>query len=84
LRNVIAPMYQSQRILTVEEQVLTSVKLLASGSFQSSTKDNINILQPTVICVFNKFLDGLISHKEKFIEMPKNADILKVKEQYLR
>jgi len=72
-------MYQSQRILTVQEQVLTSLKLLALGSFQSSTKDNINISQSTVMRFQQIFRWPLFPHKEKFIEMPKNANISKVK-----
>ena len=39
---------RSPKALTVVEKVLISLKLLASGSFQSSTKDNLNVAQSTV------------------------------------
>ena len=82
LQNDLESKYQGERILTVQEQVLISLKLLASGSFQNSTKDNINVSQPTVSCVLNKFMKSLISYKERFIQMPSVTDIPKVKQQF--
>ena len=70
LRDDLKPVSTSPRCLTVEEQVLIALKLLASGSFQSSTKDNINVAQPTVSVVLSKFLDSLLAKKHEFISMP--------------
>ena len=50
LREDLKPALCSSRVLTVEQHVLISLKLLASGSFQSSAKDNINVAQSTVSC----------------------------------
>ena len=62
------------RTLTVEEQVLIPLKVLASGNFQNSSKDDINVSQPTVSKVLSNFMDSLISKKESFIYMPNDSD----------
>ena len=67
LREDLKPTLCSSRILTVEQQVLISLKLLASGSFQSSAKDNINVAQSTVSCTLSRFMDSLLSKKKEFI-----------------
>ena len=58
------------RTLTVLERVLLSLKQLASGSFQNSSKDNINVSQSTVSRISSAFMDSLIAKKERFIYMP--------------
>ena len=70
LREDLKPALCSSRVLTVEQQVLISLKLLASGSFQSSAKDNINVAQSTVSCTLSRFMDSLLSKKKEFIYMP--------------
>ena len=70
------------RTLTVEEQVLISLKVLASGSFPNSSKDDINISQPTVSKVLSNFMDSLISKKESFIYMPNDSDAVILKQQF--
>ena len=70
------------RTLTVEEQVLISLKVLASGSFQNSLKDDINVLQPTVSKVLSNFMDGFISKKKSFIYMPNDSDAVISKQQF--
>ena len=49
LREDLKPALCNSRVLTVEQQVLISLKLLASGSFQSSAKDNINVAQSLLL-----------------------------------
>ena len=66
LREDLKPTLCSSRVLTVEQQVLISLKLLASGSFQSSAKDNINVAQSTVSCTLSRFMDSLLSKKKEF------------------
>ena len=70
LREDLKPALCSSRVLTVEQQVLISLKLLASGSFQSSAKDNINVAQSTVSCTLSRFMDSLLPKKKEFIYMP--------------
>ena len=70
------------RTLTVEEQVLISLKVFASGSFQNSSKDDINVSQPTVSKVLSKFMDSPISKKESFIHMPNDSDAVISKQQF--
>ena len=67
LREDLKPTPCSSRVLTVEQQVLISLKLLASGSFQSSAKDNINVALSTVSCTLSRMMDSLLSKKKKFI-----------------
>ena len=82
LENDLKPKYQGKNILTVEQQVLISLKQLASGSFQNSKKDNLNVSQPTVSKVFSNFMESLISKKERFIYMPSSMDMLTAKQQF--
>ena len=70
LRDDLSPTTRKSAALTVEEQVLLSLKVLASGSFQSSTKDNINVSQLTVSVVLARFMESLIRKKKNFISMP--------------
>ena len=51
----------------MEQQVLISLKLLASGSFQSSAKDNINVAQSTVSCTLSRFMDSLLLPRRHII-----------------
>lgn len=66
--------------LSVEEQVLLCLKLLASGSFQNTAKDYINVAQPTVSVVFSQFLDAVGERAKEHIYMPQ--DILSEKEKF--
>ena len=59
---------RSPKALTVGEKVLILLKLLASGSFQSSTKDNLNVAQSTVSEVLPRFVHCLL-RKKRFIRM---------------
>ena len=70
------------RVFTVEQQVLISLKLLASGSFQSSATDNINVAQSTVSCTLSRFMDSLLSKKKEFIYMPDSVYAEKIKLQF--
>ena len=45
--------------LSTRQKVLTSLKVLGSGSFQSSSKDCINIAQLTVSVVLNQFVKAI-------------------------
>ena len=60
--------------LSVEHKVLISLKTLASGSFQSTSKDFICVSQPTVSKVLDSFINALIKHARHFIYMPRNTD----------
>ena len=60
--------------LSTRQKVLTSLKLLGSGSFQNSAKDNINIAQPTVSVVFGQFIDAMYARRNEYICMPNIED----------
>ena len=64
LREDLQPTIKTAKALSVEDQVLISLKLLSSGSFQSSSKDNINVTQPIVSVVLSRFLDSLLRKKK--------------------
>ena len=64
LREDLQPTIKTAKALSVEDQVLISLKLLSSCSFQSSRKDNINVAQPTVSVVLSRFLDSLLRKKK--------------------
>ena len=82
LREDLKPTLCSSRVLTVEQQVLISLKLLASGSFQSSAKDNINVAQSTVSCTLSRFMDSLLSKKKELIYMPDSVYAEEIKLQF--
>ena len=81
LREDLKPALCSSRVLTVEQQVLISLKLLASGSFQSSAKDNINVAQSTISCTLSRFMDSLLCKKKEFIYMPDSVYAEEIKLQ---
>lgn len=72
----------SAKCLTVEEQVLVCLKLMASGSFQKSSKDCINIAQPTVSKVFSSFLDSMLKHTGRYIKMPETDMLVGEKQKF--
>ena len=77
LRSDLAPARDANRgrkrvNLSLEEKVLISLKTLASGSFQNSSKDNINVSQPTVSVVLDAFLKALFKKAGMFIRMPQS------------
>ena len=82
LRDDLSPTTRKSAALTVEEQVLLSLKVLASGSFQSSAKDNINVSQPTVSDVHARFMESLIRKKKSFISMPNSRVATRMKEKF--
>ena len=82
LRDDLSPTTRKSAALTVEEQVLLSLKVLASGSFQSSAKDNINVSQPTVSVVLAQFMESLIRKKKNFISMPDSRVASRIKEKF--
>ena len=82
LENDLKRKNKGRKNLTVLEQVLISLKLLASGSFQNSSKDNINVSQSAVSRVLASFKDSLISKKERFIYMPNPTDAAIIKQQF--
>ena len=82
LREDLKPALCSLRVLTVEPQVLISLKLLASGSFQSSAKNNINVAQSTVSCTLSRFMDSLLSKNKEFMYMPDSVYAEKIKLQF--
>ena len=59
-----------RRNSSLEEKVLISLKTLASGSFQNSSKDNIDVAKITVSKVLNDFVDALFKITGLFIRMP--------------
>ena len=63
LREGLQPTIKTAKALSVEDQVLISLKLL-SGSFQSFRKDTINVAQPTFSVVLSRFLDSLFVRKK--------------------
>ena len=63
LKEDLQPSIGSPRALTLVEKVLISPKLRALGSFQSSTKDNLNVAQSTVSEVFSRFVHCLLRKK---------------------
>ena len=69
----LSPKRSGGNILSLEHKVLISLKTLASGSFQNSVKDLLNVSQPTVSVVLSSFLDSMIKSAGKFIYMPRNA-----------
>ena len=60
LKDKLTSLREGTRYLTIEEKVLISLKTLASGSFQNSAKDNVNVAQPTVSKVIGDFLEGIL------------------------
>ena len=66
--------------LSVEDKVLISLKTLASGSFQNTSKDFLNVSQPTVSKVLSCFTDSMVRKASQFIYMPRNdAELAKSK-----
>lgn len=61
--------------LSVEEIVLIALKTLASGSFQNSSKDSINVAHPTVSKVLNEFCEALLMHTKDYIFWPSNEEL---------
>ena len=70
LKHDLPPSQERSMNLTVEEKVLISLKTLASGSFQNSAKDNINVSQSTVSRVPGAFADEMVIKAHLFISMP--------------
>lgn len=70
----LGPILQGSQILTTKQKVLTSLKVLSSGSHQLASKDFINISQPSVSVVFNQFLDAMYKFKKDYIHMPNEED----------
>lgn len=68
--------------LTVEQQILIALKTLASGSFQNSSKDSINVSQPTVSVVLGNFLDAFLQNIGEYIFMPSTHDLNRLKQDF--
>ena len=66
LKEDLQPSIGSPRALTLVEKVLISLKMLASGSFQSSTKNNLNVAQSTVSEVLSRFVHCLLRKNKRF------------------
>ena len=62
--------------LTLEEKVLLSLKTLASGSFQNSSKDYLDVAQPTVSTVLNDFVNAIVPKASDHIYMPRTRSEL--------
>ena len=74
---------KSPKALTVVEKVLISLKLqLASGSFQSSTKDNLNVAQSTVSDVLSRFVHSCSGKKKILYICPTIQSAQLTKEQF--
>ena len=67
LKEALQPSIRSSKALTVVEKVLISLKLLASGSFLSSTKDNFNVAQSTVSEVLSRFVHCMLRKKRFYM-----------------
>ena len=82
LRDDLSPTTKKSAALTVKEQVLLSLKVLASGSFQSSAKDNIHASKTTVSVVLARSIVSLIRKKNNFISMPDSRVANRMKEKF--
>ena len=82
LKEDLQPSIRSLKAFTVVEKVLISLKLLASGSFQSLTKDNLNAAQSTVSEVLPRFVLCLLRKKKDFMYMPNHSSAQLTKEQF--
>ena len=76
------PKITGKHILTTEQKVLISLKVLASGSFQNVAKDYVNVAQPTVSKVLEDFVDALNSRVKDFIFMPSGRELNASKQQF--
>ena len=56
--------------ITLEEKRLVALKCLASGSFQNSAQNALNVSQPTVSRCLNNFVEALCRKAGQFIYMP--------------
>lgn len=61
--------------LSVDDQILISLKLLGSGSFQNVAKDFIGVSQPTVSRCLDGFLNAILKHRNTFIHMPQGEAV---------
>ena len=66
LKEDLQPSIGSPRALTLLDKVLISLKLLASRSFQISTKNNLNVERSTVSEVLSRFVHCLLRKKKRF------------------
>ena len=56
--------------ITLEEKILVALKCVASGSFQNSAQNALNVSQPTVSRCLNNFVEALCRKAGQFIYMP--------------
>ena len=69
--------------LNVEQKVLISLKLLASGSFQNCAKDFLSVSQPVFSRTLDPFLDALNKKVNEFIYTPRTvAETDEVKKKF--
>lgn len=68
--------------LSVEQQILISLKLLATGSFQKVAKDYVNVSQPTVSRCLDRFVNALLPLAPQYIYMPNENEIANIKRKF--
>ena len=80
-----APLGRRSTDLSLEQKVLICLKTLQSGSFQNCSNDFIDVAQPTVSQVLNKFVENMVNIAPSFIYMPSNSmDILRAKREFYK
>ena len=53
--------------LSLKQKVLLCLKMLGSGSFQSTSKDFLKVTQPTVSKVLTQFLNSITTKASRYI-----------------
>ena len=66
---------RKSRALSVETQVLTSLRYLASGAYQQVISDTLNISQSSASRSINRFVSAICTHSREFITLPENLSL---------
>lgn len=76
--HLISPLLQypqpRPRYVTPEQQLLITLRFLASGSMQLTTADVVNVSQSTVSRVLRKVCDAMLEHFHSYIKMPETHE----------
>ena len=67
---------RKSRALSVETQVLTSLRYLASGAYQQVIADTLNISQPSASRCIDRFVSAICTHSRDFIHFPENSSVM--------
>ena len=83
VKDDMAPLGSRSSDITLQEKVLICLKTLESGSFQNSSKDLVQVSQPSVSKIVTSFSDSMVKLAPKFIFMPPTrADIFETKHNF--